>query len=894
MNRFLVSLYARHKNLISLTILIVLVFIFIAPIFYNIEKISHNTDWASHFSILYVARLSLLEFKQFPLWSPHLGGGYPLIGHIEEISMTPAGLLNLFFGEIIAMKILCVILYLIGTAGTFYLTRHILKYTLSGTFFSVLVFVLVPFFTKAMFGGDPKQLHYLLYPLMLALFIRGQDNKKFLFFCSLLLTLLIFEADFVSLVFLLFLALYILAGLLKKDGGRIVFNLPLLFNFFLLILLSSLIGAVKILPLMKTLSINPRIITTYQTTTLGASSFSFLLENLLRYSPTVHGQFQLYIGLFPVVLSVFCFLIFWKELKLYLIPLVVFIWISMGPYAPVDLWRLLRHLPFFHSQKDLGQYYPIVVVLIIAIVGGKFFSLSERYNRKLPLRLLFIVLISLYAIMRFPFMSHHFNLFTQRSIEETQTRRPFGQVKILPYRDYDPEHDEGRDLIGPLQYFLLKENLGTINWKGGIQLAENTIPKYFMVPNYFFLGNDGTYSLFRNPDYKREVFFLNNDNVANLKYFSPLKLLIDVDIKNPDTLIINQNYNTSWRVRPGSLLSYNGLLGVKLKNNGHYLVELNYIPLEFYIGLFISLTTLLCILLGYFYLRPKKMYSNTGRYAPGDSNRLQKKSLKDNVAIFIGIITLLFQAFSYFTTKQIGPIKYSSSNQEEIKTLQPASKFSTENIYGLKKWKVGQYATYKITDLYENGSNYIYKVTLIDKEVSDETEYFWVEHALYDSKQNIRAKFKFLMPALSVMDLEKNPLWFFRKGIYPENAKRLIVQFEDNPAYEVNPDRRDEMIKLFFTIPFPDAILHRKQDYNKKDVSIYVNEDMLTLPSGKIDCYRFLIEVPTRPLGYRFHVWRSKEVPILGLVRMELYKIREFFDRDEFPNKIALIDYGEY
>lgn len=40
-------------------------------------------------------------------------------------------------------------------------------------------------------------------------------------------------------------------------------------------------------------------------------------------------------------------------------------------------------------------------------------------------------------------------------------------------------------LSAPCKIFL-KENVGTINWKETIQLAENTIPKYYVLPNYFF------------------------------------------------------------------------------------------------------------------------------------------------------------------------------------------------------------------------------------------------------------------------------------------------------------------------------------------------------------------------------------------------------------------------
>lgn len=352
MAKRLISLYSRHKNLISLTILIILVFIFIAPLFYNIENTSHNTDWGSHFSVFYFSRLSILKFKQFPLWSGHLGGGYPIIAHIEEASLTPNLFLMLLFGEIIGAKLMCALLYITGAIGMFYLTKHIFKYTSAGAFFSVFVFLTGDLFPLFLASGDPKQLHFLLYPLMLAFFIKSQENKKFLFYCSLLLTVLIFEADFVALLFLLFLALYLVGGLLKKREEKLVFNITPFKNFFLLIILSLLIGAVKILPLMKILNANPRTIVTYDISAIGTCDLITFLQSLsIRSAGFLISGF--YIGLFPVIICVLCFILFWKKLKYFLLPLVVFTWIYMGPHVPIDLWKLFRQLPFFFLSKRL-------------------------------------------------------------------------------------------------------------------------------------------------------------------------------------------------------------------------------------------------------------------------------------------------------------------------------------------------------------------------------------------------------------------------------------------------------------------------------------------------------------------------------------------------------------
>lgn len=491
--------------------------------------------------------------------------------------------------------------------------------------------------------------------------------------------------------------------------------------------------------------------------------------------------------------------------------------------------------------------------------------------------------------MNFQFRSYHSQIFIQDPVREVKTDEAFTQVKILPYQDYDIELDEGRDIIGPLQYFLLKENLGVINWKGSIQLQENAIPKYFMLPNYFFLGHDGTYSSFLNPYYKGEAFFSKDINRASITHFSPLRLVIDVELNEPDTLIINQNYDKSWHTSQGPLTSQKGLLGIPLQKLGNYSVEFNYIPLDFYIGLFISLATLIFILV--WYLKSKNRYAHTSLHESYCLQEQGKKSLKDTFAIFIGVIVLFYQAYDYTGTENVNPFEREKSSQQEIKDFKNLSEFKSEEIYGVRKWEVGQYAMYKITDSDEGGEAYKYRVAIVAKETIGKEEHFWLEHALLDSNGKPRAVFKFLMQPLSAKEIEKNPLSFFMKGLYTKKTKKLIAQFEDNPSYEIDAEKMDEMIKSYSTIPYPKAILNKGYRYNKDEVKIFVKEEKRKIPLGVIDCYHFLIELSSKPSAYRFSLWRSKEVPILGLVKMDLYTATAPFDFNEFPNKIVLIEY---
>ena len=70
-------------------------------------------------------------------------------------------------------------------------------------------------------------------------------------------------------------------------------------------------------------------------------------------------------------------------------------------------------------------------------------------------------------------------------------------------------------------------------------------------------------------------------------------------LQGADTLIINQNYHPSWRTNAGKLSDRGGLLAVVLDKPGDYMIQLAYVPLEFYRGLVISI---LSLLLAYYFM----------------------------------------------------------------------------------------------------------------------------------------------------------------------------------------------------------------------------------------------------------------------------------------------------
>jgi hypothetical protein len=145
-------------------------------------------------------------------------------------------------------------------------------------------------------------------------------------------------------------------------------------------------------------------------------------------------------------------------------------------------------------------------------------------------------------------------------------------------------------------YFYLRAGVGIVNFQQDliIRIGHHAIPKYFVnIGDYRYISEpEGRLKL--NPKYKGEVFFLDEENQAQMQYFSPNEIRIRAIIKKPGKSVINQNYHKSWRTNLGRLEPYRGLLSVNLEREGVYDVILKYVPLDFYAGCIISFVVIAC------------------------------------------------------------------------------------------------------------------------------------------------------------------------------------------------------------------------------------------------------------------------------------------------------------
>ena len=115
--------------------------------------------------------------------------------------------------------------------------------------------------------------------------------------------------------------------------------------------------------------------------------------------------------------------------------------------------------------------------------------------------------------------------------------------------------------------------------------------------------------------YRGEVYLQNERGRAAYTRWSPNRLTVEVEVWQPDLLVVNQNYDPGWKVTGAAsdaVESVGGLLGVRVIPTDKE-VEIYYLPNSFLLGCTVTAATL--GLWGLLWALPamRSLLSSTGR-----------------------------------------------------------------------------------------------------------------------------------------------------------------------------------------------------------------------------------------------------------------------------------------
>ena len=605
------KIFAQPNKYFIILIFIILSFIFVFPIFENINNWG-VVDWDLQFSYGLIQENSITDYQQMPLWNSWMCGGKPMLGYPLSSFLHPGFILFLLFGTIIGFKILIFFHLILGLFGMYWLMKHF-KVNDYFAMFASFVFMFSSIYPlTAGYGAAVYAWSISLMPLVFLFFLKSLKEKKYVIHTSMFLCLMIVSGGiYIFLYTIMFLMIYLILLLIEKRKWKII--IP----FIIIIVLTILLSAVKLAPMMEYTQDHNR---NSANVVQDYNSFPRVLESLIDSDQKMTSQhnvreesyeghnrmwweYGMYIGLIPLAIFLLGFgFIFRKQWKLYILS-IIFLFISMEQAAPINFHYLTKFLPIYNTLDSALRYKVIFIfmaAIIVGITAEKIYQFLSQNVKIKHLKLIFIIII---LIVIMDLISVNGTIFEDvfiMSPKNVSENPYFTQTVHEIFPDSTSDHITARK-SNHLEYVM--KNTGSVNC-------------YDVLPITNYAKSNFSKS------YKGEVYLKNKTNIkivnktvirnetysVKVLFWSPNKIITEVNTSINNSLLINQNHMKGWRVfgtKDKVAKSNKGLISTEVSPENK-LVIFYYMPLSFIWSSIITIISFLIMII--IYRRIRKIY----------------------------------------------------------------------------------------------------------------------------------------------------------------------------------------------------------------------------------------------------------------------------------------------
>lgn len=507
----------------------------------------------------WVGVYTIKRFAQLPLWDPYKCGGVPLLADPQSRQLTPFFLLHLVFGPIVAINLELTIHLAIAWAGGYLLARLIgLGYL--AAIVCASVFPSSSWIYLHFSAGHMSFISILYLPWILSLWLLSIQTRRLLPAAAAGLCCALAFAE--SGVYVAYLATPFLATVALTTAVRSKQTWPI---SALLITAAFAIGfaSIKLLPTLALQIARGTLSTEIETPRMLAQEIFSRDQDLYRWLDGIEWGFYEYGAYLSPFFALFAAvgLVFDSDRALpWIAGVAVMLLLSLGSPTWWAPWALLHRLPIY-SYEHVPSRFLIPFVMGMALLAGLG---AEVLCRKgwIPAAIVVVVL----AAALVDCWNVNYDNVGYGAAGVVASPPPWS----LSFRQFWDTRE------GQL-YSVALSNQGALNCS---------------VMNVLGLHA----AAYNRPNYRGEQYLLGEGS-ATLSRWTPNALTFDVDIPSQSLLVINQNYDSGWKVTDGQgvVLSHTGLLAVRLPE-GHQRLKLTYSSFAFAIGLSITALTFLVTL----------------------------------------------------------------------------------------------------------------------------------------------------------------------------------------------------------------------------------------------------------------------------------------------------------
>lgn len=561
-----------------------------APLFVNLDALGWQ-DW-DQFTFRYeTPRVALLRDHQWPVWNPYADGGTVLLAHPHSPVLSPWYIITLLFGAPLGLRLQVLVLMAVGSIGmAACVTTHLRGSRTAGVLAGV-VFMMSAHFALHITEGHLEWTALGLMPwVAFGLWPGAPPSRTRVIFSALALaSAILLGAVYVPALFVIFFTMWMALSAWQHRRP-----LPLV-TWLAALLLTGGLCAAKLLPTYAFVSDHPRVADGAQRTSAAAllkgltlptqASLYTLYRGTKRLGEEVdpHGpiaaedldhEYQEYgsypgaIGLLLAVAGVL--LTARRHWPLYAAGLLSG-WIALGATAPVDLWALMRMLPWYEQFQVPSRMLAPVVFTAALAAGVGLDALASGWRWRPAVTGVLTALLYLELVV----MGH--TLFRQ-----IFTIPPVVVASHDTFAQRPPPREAATLVPATMKSLLmpsLRSNSGTVHGYENLSVSGGHVR-----------ATDA-------PDYRGEVYFDNpflTGARVQIEDWTMGRFRVDGTTPSAARLIVNQNFARGWTLGDGTAVTATdeGLLGASV-GPGDFDVTFQYWPPGLTVGLWVSAISLL-------------------------------------------------------------------------------------------------------------------------------------------------------------------------------------------------------------------------------------------------------------------------------------------------------------
>ncbi len=528
--------------------------VFAYPVLTHLSTPGTLWDWDLELGQEWAAWETVTVFKQIPLWNPYKCGGLPMLAHPLGRVVAPTFPVTLMFGPAAGLHLSILMFLAIAWSGTYVLARALGMRPLAALG-AALVFPSSSWFALQVGSGHIWTFGFACLSWQAAFAMLAVERRRtgFAVLAGLALAVGFLEGGPYPLALCgLTIAMLLATVAALRRSWWPLYVLGVIFCF------AVGLSAIKLLPAYFVSISVPRRTAGDEVNTLAALATDLFSRTQNLFLPFPNGfnfwESGAYIGLFalPAVASVFTP----RRSAAWLIVGAILLLLERGALPPLPLWPYLHHLPPFSSLRVPSRFI-ICFALVVAILAGFGFDWLAARARPWGAIAASLLMVAAATDCWLVAVSIYGGIFSYPA-HPGPAMASFRQIRNVP--------NTNSMLLPAMQN------------EGILVCYEYT---------YWPTSAVG----FGQPGYRGEQYLLGPGSVTLVRW-TPNRLEYAVDAQAPSVMVVNQNYDSSWRVTsgPGRTFSQDGLLAVRVPA-GKSRIVLRYISIATICGMIISILT---------------------------------------------------------------------------------------------------------------------------------------------------------------------------------------------------------------------------------------------------------------------------------------------------------------